>query len=100
MYPHKRRNKRMNQKQAVRLEAYLRQWRIAFPYRWQQGADLVASELMSDLEFTDIKIASLLESPAGVTVTQVVERALPFPASAEVAVMVKAIEIAARQRTN
>lgn len=89
----------MTENEAQRLETYLRRWRATYPYRWQQGAEVVANDLKADIAFTDIKVAALLESPGGVTITQVVQRVLPFPEDTEFAVMVKAIEIAASQRT-
>lgn len=90
----------MKQTEADKLQAYLERWRAVNPYRWQQGSQVVANDLLQDLAFTDIKIAGLLESPGGVTITQVVQNALPFPANAEAAVMVEAIEIAAKKQTN
>jgi hypothetical protein len=42
----------------------------------------------------------LLESPGGATIAQVVQGVLPFPANAEAAVMVEAIEIAAKKQTS
>jgi hypothetical protein len=59
----------MKQSEAIKLQAYLRRWRSANPYRWRQGAQAVANDLMQDAAFADIKIASLLESPGGVTIT-------------------------------
>lgn len=90
----------MKQHEAIKLQAYLKSWRSLNPYRWQQGAPVVANDLMQDVAFTDIRIASLLETSGGVTITQVVESVLPFPANAEAAVMVEAIEIAAKKQTS
>ncbi len=90
----------MKQSQAVRLQAYLWQWKRLNPYRWRQGASVVAHDLMQDVAFTDIKLASMLETSRGVTITQVVESVLPFPANAETAVMVEAIEIAAKKQSS
>ena len=90
----------MKQSEAVKLQEYLQCWKALNPYRWRVGAPVVANDLMQDVAFTDIKIASLLETSGGVTITQVVESALPFPVNAEAAVMVEAIEIAAREQTS
>lgn len=90
----------MKQSEAVKLQALLRRWRAVNPYRWQQGAQVVANDLMRDAAFTDIKLAGLLQSPGGATVAQVVQSVLPFPASAEAAVLIEAIEIAAKQQTS
>ena len=91
----------MNQTEADKLRNHLQNWKLRNPYQWQLGAAAVAQGLMQDAAFTDIKIANLLETRTGVTITQVVESALPFPAGAEVVVMVEAIEIAANEkRTN
>ena len=90
----------MKQSEAVKLRAFLPRWRAANPYRWQQGAQVVANDLMQDMAFTDIKLAGLLESQGGATVAQVVQSVLPFPANAEAAVLIEAIEIAARKQTH
>jgi hypothetical protein len=90
----------MNQKEAAKLQTFLQRWRAVNPYRWQQGAQVVADDLMQETVFTDIKIAGLLESPSGATIAQVVQSALPFPANAEATVMVEAIEIAAKKQTS
>jgi hypothetical protein len=90
----------MTQTEAAKLQAYLQRWRATNPYRWQQGAQLVANDLLQDTAFTDIKLAGLLESPGGVTITQVVQSVLPFPANAEAAVLTEAIEIAAKKHTS
>ncbi len=90
----------MRQTEVTKLQAYLRRWRAVNPYRWQQGAQVVANDLLQDVAFTDIKLAGLLESPGGVTIAQVVQSALPFPANDEVSVMVEAIEIAAKKQTS
>lgn len=90
----------MKQTEAAKLQSYLQRWRALNPYRWQQGSDVVANDLLQDVAFSDITIAGLLESPGGVTITQVVQSSLPFPANAEAAVMVDAIEIAAKKQTN
>jgi hypothetical protein len=90
----------MKQSEAVKLQAFLRRWRSVNPYRWQQGAQVVANDLMRDATFTDIKLAGLLQSPGGATVAQVVQSVLPFPANAEAAVLIEAIEIAAKQQTS
>jgi hypothetical protein len=42
----------------------------------------------------------LLETPGGVTIAPLVESVLPFPANAESAVMIEAIEIAANKQTS
>jgi hypothetical protein len=89
----------MKQADAAKLQAYLRNWRARNPYRWQKGAQAVSDDLIQDAAFADIKVANLLETSAGVTITQVVESTLPFPGDAEAAVMVEAIEIATRKQT-
>jgi hypothetical protein len=90
----------VRQTEAAKLQAYLQRWRAVNPYRWQQGGQVVANDLLQDVAFTDIKIAALLESPGGVTIARVVQSVLPFPANAEASVMVEAIEIAAKKQTN
>ena len=90
----------MKQTEAAKLQAYLLHWRALNPYRWQQGGQVVANDLLQDVAFTDIKVAGLLESPGGVTIDQVVQSVLPFPANAEASVMVEAIEIAAKKQTS
>jgi len=90
----------VRQTEAAKLQAYLQRWRAVNPYRWQQGGQVVANDLLQDVAFTDIKVAGLLESPGGVTIAQVVQSVLPFPANAEASVMVEAIEIAAKKQTN
>lgn len=90
----------MKQSEAVKLQTFLRRWRAANPYRWQLGAQVVANDLMQDAVFTDIKLAGFLQSPRGVTAAQVVRSVLPFPVNAEAAVLIEAIEIAARQQSN
>jgi hypothetical protein len=90
----------MKPDEAAKLQTYLQRWRAVNPYRWQQGAQVVADDLLQDVAFTDIRIAGLLESPGGATITQVVESVLPFPGNAEAAVMIEAIEIAAKQQTS
>jgi hypothetical protein len=90
----------MKQTEAAKLQSYLQRWRALNPYRWQQGAQVVANDLLQDTAFTDIKIAGLLESPGGATVAQVVQSVLPLPANAEAAVMIEAIETAAKKQTN
>jgi hypothetical protein len=90
----------VKQTEAAKLQSYLQRWRAVNPYRWQQGAQVVANDLLQDTAFTDIRLAGLLESPSGATVAQVVQSALPFPANAETSVMVEAIEIAAKQQTS
>lgn len=90
----------MNENEAAKLQSYLQRWQVVYPGRWQQGAQVVANDLMHDAAFTDIKIAGLLESPGGATIAQVVQSALPFPASAEATVMIAAIEIAAKKQNN
>lgn len=90
----------MKTPEVAKLQAYLRTWRAANPYRWQQGAQIVLTDLLQDAAFTDITLAEFVESPGGATITQVVESVLPFPGSAEAAVMVEAIEIAAKKQTD
>jgi hypothetical protein len=90
----------MKQMEAAKLQTYLRRWVALNPCRWQQGAQVVANDLLQDTAFTDIKVAGLLESPGGVTVTQVVQSMLPFAANAEAAVLIEAIEIAAKKQTS
>jgi hypothetical protein len=84
---------------AIKLQAYLLRWRAMNPHRWKEGAQVVASNLMQDVAFTDINIARLLETP-GAMIAQVVQSVLPFPSNAEAAVMIEAIEIAAKRQTN
>lgn len=90
----------MRQIEAAKLQAYLQRWRARNPYRWQQGGQVVANDFLLDTAFTDIKLAGLLESPGGVTFTQVVQSVLPFPANVEAAVLTEAIEIAAKKQTS
>jgi hypothetical protein len=90
----------MKQPEAAKLQAYLLRWRALNPYRWQQGAEVVTNDLLQDTAFTDIKVAGLLESSGGVTISQVVQSVLPFPVNAEAAVLIEAIEIAARKQTS
>jgi hypothetical protein len=90
----------MKPTEAAKLQAYLQRWRAVNPYRWQQGAQVVANDLIQDVAFTDIRTARLLESPGGAAVAEVVKRVLPFPGNVEAAVMIEAIEIAAKKRTN
>ena len=89
----------MKPSEAAKLQAYLHRWRAVNPYRWRQGAQVVANDWMRDAAFTDIKLAAILESPVGATITDVVKDALPFPESAEAAVMVDAVKIAAKGQT-
>lgn len=86
-------------KEADRLTAYLQRWRARNPNRWRQGPQVVATDLLQDTAFTDIKVAGFLETPDGAAIARVVQSALPFPASAEVGVMVEAIKIAAKKQT-
>jgi hypothetical protein len=90
----------MKRSEAVKLQVFLQRWRAVNPYRWQQGAQVVANDLMREAAFTDIKLAELLQSPDGATVAQVVQSVLPFPASAEAAVLIDAIKIAAKRQTS
>jgi hypothetical protein len=90
----------MKQTEAAKLQAYLRHWRAQNPFGWQQGAQVVANNLMQDVAFTDIKLASLLETSGGVTIAQGVEGVLPFPGNAEAAVMIEAIEVASKKQTS
>jgi hypothetical protein len=90
----------MKASEAAKLQAFLRHWRATNPHRWRQGGQVVANDLMQETAFTDIKIAGLLESPGGATIAQVVKSLLPFPANAEAAVLIEAVEIAAKKRTN
>lgn len=89
----------MQPSEAAKLQRYLSRWRILNPYRWQEGAQVVANDLMQDTAFADIQLASILESPGGVAITDAVKAALPFPENAELAVMIEAVKIAAKQRT-
>lgn len=89
----------MKPKEADRLAAYLQGWRALNPNRWREGSQVVATDLLQDTAFTDIKIAGFLETPDGAAIARVVQSALPFPASAEVGVMVEAIKIAAKKQT-
>jgi hypothetical protein len=90
----------VKQIEAVKLRAYLERWRATYPYRWQQGARAVANDLLQDVAFTDIKIASPFEAPGGMTIAQVVESVLAFPVGPEAAVVMEAIEIAAKEQTS
>ena len=90
----------MDQSEAAKLRAYLQRWRLANPYRWQQGAQVVANDLALDTAFTDIKLAGFLESPDGAVIAQVVQSILPFPGNLEATVMIDAIKVAASKRTS
>lgn len=89
----------MRPSEAANLHAYLHRWRALNPYRWQQGAQVLANDWMLDAAFTDIKLAAVLESPAGAAIADVVKGALPFPESAEATVMIDAVKIAAKGQT-
>ncbi len=90
----------MKQTDVVKLQMYLWNWRATQPYRWQQGAQAVANDLLQDAAFTDIKVARLLETPGGGAIAQAVQSVLPFPGNAEAAVMIEAIKIAAKKQTS
>lgn len=90
----------MDQAEAVKLQTYLQRWRLANPYRWQQGAQVVASDLMKDAGFADIKLAGFLQRPDGKVIAQVVQSILPFPGNLEAGVMIEAIQIAATRRSD
>jgi hypothetical protein len=42
----------VRQTEVAKLQAYLQHWRSANPYRWQQGAQVVANDLLQDVAFT------------------------------------------------
>jgi hypothetical protein len=90
----------VKQSEAVKLQTFLQLWRATHQQLWRQGVWAVANDLIGNAAFMDIKFAGVLESPIGASITQLVESALPFPGSAETAVMVEAIEIAARKKSN
>jgi hypothetical protein len=89
----------MKQTEAAKLKVCLQRWRALNPYRWRQGAQIVANDLMQEAAFVDIKVAGFLEAPDGAAIAQVVQNVLPFPGDAEAAVMIEAIKIAAKEQT-
>jgi hypothetical protein len=84
------------------IQIYLRQWVRRQPYGWhQRRAQDIANEWMNDVAFADVQLARWLRSPDGEVIIAVVKTVLlPYPAHPAVALLVEAIQIAARQRTN
>ncbi|KJF16956.1 hypothetical protein [Acidithrix ferrooxidans] len=91
----------MKQSEIIKLQTYLRNWYSTHSYGWHlRGAQEIAKELLQDTAFTDIKLASWLESPEGSTIAQVVESVIPFPGNIEITVMTDAVMIAAKNETS
>ena len=84
------------------LRSYLNQWLRRQPLGWhQRGAQSIADEWINDVAFAGVGLKRWLASPEGETITTVVRAALlPYPANHAASVLIEAIHIAARQRTN
>lgn len=89
----------MNEIEAAKLQAYLWHWTRTRPSWHQQSAQQIAAELARDVDFSNIRVATWLQSPDGGTIIQIVQNALPYPYNYGADVLADAIEIAARQRT-
>lgn len=94
---------------ARRLHAFLRRWLQEHPswarsssgwYYHPRTAGEIASELLQDAEFCEVRLATWLKSPDGVLIQAVVGWALPQPYGAEFKVLVDAISLAAQARQN
>jgi hypothetical protein len=85
----------------IKLATFLRGWGLGQQMMWQgYDARAIAEELVKEVSFADIRVAGFLQTPDGAVVAEIVERSLPFPVNWQVGVMVEAIIIAARQRTD
>src|SRR6266704_1440006 len=83
-----------------KLQAYLRQWLRTQPYGCHRnGAHAIASQLINDAAFMDIRLARWLQSPDGSMIARTVVSVVPYPAGEAVSVMTEAIKIAAGRRT-
>lgn len=92
----------MNALDYTPLRAYLQQWVRRQPYGWhQRRPEDIANEWINDLAFTSIQLARWLRTPEAETITALARTVLlPYPANQAVSVLIEAIQIAARQRTN
>ncbi|MEV8515865.1 hypothetical protein [Dactylosporangium sp. NPDC051484] len=84
------------------LASYLDYWVRRQPFGWHhRGAQSIANEWINDLAFADIRLARWLATPEGGAITTVVRAVLlPYPTNHAASVLIEAINIAARQRTN
>lgn len=92
---------------ATRLHAVLRRWLLENP-GWAvelrdsqhvyRSADQIASALLADAEFAELRLSDLLHGPDGQLIETVVTWLLPYPASAELRLFVDAVTIAAAAR--
>jgi hypothetical protein len=89
------------------LHAFLQRWLREHPlwaysprgwYHQLRSVSDIASELLQDAEFGEVKLASWLQSPDGVLIQTVVGWVLPQPHGAEFKLMVAAISSAAQAR--
>ena len=89
----------MKDSEAVKLEAFLRQWTRTHPFWQRSSAEDIANDLAADADFGAIRLAVWLQTPEGALVTQVVHRVLPYPYNYGADVLAEAVQIAAAQRT-
>jgi hypothetical protein len=84
-----------------RYEAFLSRWLHEHPTWAYEGdgrrrdAQDIANDLLRDTGLAEIKLANVLTSPSAVSIRAIVERSLPWPQSAEIELLVRAVTLAA-----
>ena len=89
---------------ARKLLLFLQRWLREHPswasapgwYYRPHSANDIASELLQDAEFSEVKLATWLKSPDGVLIQTVVGWVLPQPQGLEFTLLVDAISLAAQ----
>jgi hypothetical protein len=95
---------------ARRLAVVLRRWlreRSDWAQRWSpdtftsewRSVDEIATELVEDAEFAELRMGPFLQSPEGNLIETAVSRLLPFPESYEFRLLVEAINQAGGAKT-
>jgi hypothetical protein len=89
----------MSDDPVARAAGYLRRWTAAHPGWQYSSAEEIATDLMTDADWTTINLGGWLRSPDGATITGIVRAVLPFPTNVAVDLLVEAITTASRQQT-